>query len=282
VTDSIMFSQHKPLPCVIDGLEADKYHAGPGISNSGLGNLARSPAHYYALHLDPGRPPPRERAGQLEGTLAHCALLEPGEFDKRYVVGPAGVRRGTKAWDAFEADIAPGVTVIKPEQRAVAMAQAASIRAIPDVAELLSRGWPEQSAYWRDEATGKLCRCRPDWTYPVDDDRVILLDIKTYSDASPQEFARQVARKRYHVQDAFYSHGYAQASGKAVIGFVFVAVETEYPFAACACTLDDDGREKGRAEFCRLLDLYARCLDSSTWPGYSAGVNLVTVPAWAA
>lgn len=266
---------------VISDLSNETYHAGPGISNSGLALIAKSPAHYFGLKLDPNRPTPTEKAGQLEGTLAHCATLEPGAFDKRYVVGPPG-RRGTKIWDAFEATLTAGQIGIKADQREAAFAQAASLRALPDVAELLAHGRPEVSAYWIDQKTGELCRCRPDWEHPVNDDGVILLDVKTYSDASPREFSRQVARKGYHLQDAFYSDGYTIASGKKVLGFVFAAVETSYPYAACACMLDDQGRDVGRAEYRRLLDRYADCKRTGVWPGYSSAVELISLPAWAA
>lgn len=275
-----MSAPDEPKPGTQHDLPNEAYHSGPGISNSGLTDLARSPAHYYALHLDPKRPPREAKAGQLEGTLAHCAILEPGEFARRYVVGP-NVRRGTKAWDEFEA-ANPGKVAIKQEQFDTAHAQAAAVRALPDVAALLSIGRSEVSAYWVDQATGHLCRCRPDWVHPVNDDSVILLDVKTYSDASPAEFARQVARKRYHVQDAFYSDGFEHASQKRVVGFVFVAVEDKWPFAACACMLDDDGREKGRVEYRRLLELYARCRATGVWPGYSDTVEVISLPSWAA
>lgn len=266
---------------LVYGLPNDEYHAGDGISNSGLALIAKSPAHYFGLKLDPNRPPPVVKAGQLEGTLAHCAILEPGEFDKRYAVGP-DVRRNTKIWDAFEASLQSGQIGIKPDDRATAFAQAASLRALPDVAALLAVGRPEVSAYWIDDKTGELCRCRPDWVHPVGEDGVILLDVKTYSDASPREFSRQVARKGYHLQDAFYSDGYALASGKKVLGFVFAAVETSYPYAACACMLDDQGRDVGRAEYRRLLDRYAECKRTGVWPGYSQAVELISLPAWAA
>lgn len=269
-----------PTSTLVYDLSNEAYHAGEGISNSGLALIGKSPAHYFGMKLDPKRPAPVEKAGQLEGTLAHCATLEPGEFDKRFVVGP-DCRRGTKVWDAFEASLTPGQIGIKPDQRSVAFAQAASLRALPDVAALLAKGRPEVSAYWIDEKTGELCRCRPDWVHPVNDEGEILLDVKTYSDASPREFARQVARKGYHLQDAFYSDGYEIASGKKVLGFVFAAVETTYPYAACACMLDDQGREVGRAEYRRLLDRYAECKRTNSWPGYSQAVELISLPAWA-
>lgn len=264
-------------------LPSEQYHASPGVSCSGLHDFARSPAHYFGLHLDPKRPAPEEKAGQLEGTLAHCAILEPGELALRYQVGP-NVSRATKVWKDFEAAWAnqPGVTCIKREQVETAMCQAEAVRALPDVAALLARGLPEVSAFWIDPATGELCRCRPDWVHPVSEHDVILLDVKTYSDASPREFQRQVARKGYHRQAAWYSDGYALASGKRVLGFVFVAVETHWPFAACASMLDDDSLDKGRQENRDLLARYAECRAANTWPGYGSAIELISLPAWAA
>ncbi|QKQ46792.1 PD-(D/E)XK nuclease-like domain-containing protein [Achromobacter denitrificans] len=285
-------------PCTIDGQDIEAYHGGAGISKTGLDHVARSPALYHALHLDPARPPEKERAGQLEGQLAHCAILEPGEFAKRYAVLPADApRRPTEAqwnakkpspesveamewWAAWNKSSA-GRTIITHAQRETALRQAESVRRLPDVAEALDAGRPEVSAYWIDPDTGVLCRCRPDWVHPAGDDGVILLDVKTYSDASPAEFARQIARKRYHVQDAFYSDGFARASGKDVLAFVFVAVETEWPYAASAVMLDDVSREAGRALYRRDLDTYARCAAANEWPGYSTSIETVSLPAWA-
>jgi exodeoxyribonuclease VIII len=284
-------------PGIYFDIDIDVYHYGPGISNSGLGTFAKSPAHYYALNLAPNRPPPKDRSGQLEGSLAHCAILEPAHFAQRYITIPADApRRPTEAqwnaknpsadsvaamswWREFNARTG-GATIITADQHATALAQAASVFSLTDVAALLSVGRPEVSAYWIDPVTGELCRCRPDWVSPAGEG-VILLDVKTYSDASPAEFARQVARKGYHRQDAFYSDGYALASGKPVLGFVFVAVESEYPFAACAVMLDDQGREKGRSDNRALLDAYAHCRQSGEWPGYSQTIELISLPAWA-
>lgn len=261
------------------GLDIEAYHSGPGISKSGLDSLSANPAIYYARHLAPNRPPPKDRAGQLEGSLAHCAILEPEEFSKRYLVGP-DVSRATKAWKDFEAQ-AGAMQCIKPDQYEVAQRQAESVRRLPEVAEALQTGKAEVSAYWIDPETGVLCRCRPDWTYRPNETGVILLDVKTCSDASPEDFARQIARKRYHVQDAFYSDGYSLASGLEVLAFVFVAVESEYPYAAAALMLDGEGREIGRRTYRRNLDSYAQCLKTGVWPGYSDQIEIINLPFWA-
>lgn len=267
-------------PCTIDGQDIEAYHRGPGISKTGLDHVARSPATFYALHLDPARPPEKERAGQMEGQLAHCAILEPAEFDKRYAVGP-DVSRATKAWKEWEASLPAGVIAIKPEQRETALRQAESVRRLPDVAEALAAGRPEVSAYWIDPDTGVLCRCRPDWVHPAGESGVVLLDVKTYSDASPAEFARQVARKRYDVQAAFYTDGFARASGLNVLAFVFVAVETDYPFSSSAVMLDEDSLDAGRRKYQSDLSRYADCLRSDVWPGYSTEIQVVRLPSWA-
>lgn len=271
------------LPGVYYGLDNAAYHAGThAVSNSMLRDFAISPLHCYSRHFDPKRPPRKVKAGQLEGSLAHCALLEPDQFRARYPIGPT-VSRTTKIWKEFAEGCLPYETPIQQEQADVAFTQARSLRAIPDVGTMLSRGHAEVSVYWIDTETGLLCRCRPDWrwTHPEREDAVMLFDAKTYSDASPTEFARQVARKSYHGQAAWYSDGYAQATGHEVLGFVFGAVETEFPFAAAACTLDEQSIAKGRSENRALLDAYATCLRTGVWPGYSETISVMTLPAWA-
>jgi hypothetical protein len=262
------------------GIDIDTYHGGPGISKSGLDSIDANPAIYYGRHLDPKRPAPKEKAGQLEGSLTHCAVLEPDLFSLRYAVGPDVPTRAVKAWKDFEA-ANPGKECIKPAEYEAAMRQAESVRRLPEVAEALQRGRAEVSAYWIDRETGELCRCRPDWAHDCGTSQTILLDLKTCSDASPSEFRRQIARKRYHVQDAFYSDGYQAASGLEVLAFVFVAVESEWPYAACALMLDDEGKAQGKRDYRRNLATYAQCRKSGVWPGYSQQIEIVNLPAWA-
>ncbi|MCA8251804.1 PD-(D/E)XK nuclease-like domain-containing protein [Burkholderia sp. AU31624] len=264
---------------LIEHLDIDEYHARPEISKSQLDTLNVSPAHFWALHRDPNRPAPTTRGGQLEGNLAHCAILEPDEFDTRYMLGPS-VNRNTKAWKDF-VEANPGRIAIQRDQYDTAWRQSDAVRALPEIREALSRGRAEVSAFWTDPATGVACRCRPDFEHDLTESSVLLVDVKTFSSAAPDEFRRQAARKRYHVQDAFYSDGYEAASGKEVRAFVFVAVETEWPFAAHAMMLDDMSREQGRADYARNLATYARCDAACEWPGYSKEITLITLPQWA-
>lgn len=267
-------------PGLYFGVPNDDYHVSPGISKSGLDLIAKSPAHYYAKYLDPNRPPAKDQtAAQLDGELAHCAILEPNEFGKRFIVGP-DVSRATKAWKEF-AEANAGLTSIKPDQYGSAWRQADSVHRIPDISMALSNGIPEVSAYWIDEETGVLCKCRPDFVQDCGDAGVILVDVKTCGDARPSEFARMIAKHRYHVQASYYSDGYEKASGRYVLGFIFASVETEYPYASSAIQLDEDSIEQGRRDYRRLLDIYAECKTAGKWPGHGTEVHSVRLPGWA-
>lgn len=267
------------IPGIVHGLDIEAYHAMEPVSKSGLDSIDLSPFIFWSRHRDPNRPAPREKSGQLEGALAHCAVLEPKEFEKRYVVGPT-LNRNTKAWKEF-VETHVGRVAIQQDQYEAAIRQAASVNRLGEIREALSEGWSELSAFWIDEETGVECRCRPDWTHPVGDDAAILLDVKTYTDASPREFARQCARKAYAKQAAMYSDGYEKASGRRVLAFIFVAVSTEYPYAASATMLDPDSLEAGRQHYKRNLRTYAECMKNERWPGYSDGITLIRLPDWA-
>jgi len=270
-------------PGIYYDLPIDEYHADETtISKSGLDQVARSPAIYQALHAErPRVPPPVPTPQMFIGTLAHCATLEPEAFAKRYALGPAA-HRATKGWKEFvDKALAEGREPIQPDQYDAAMGMAESVRRLPEVRDALAAGKPEVSACWRDKATGALCRCRPDWVHQLNESGVILLDLKSTGDASPDAFARTVTHWRYHVQDAFYEDGYAAASGLEVLGFIFAVVEREYPYAASACMLIDEDVEAGRRTYRRNLATYAECHRTGIWPGYGDGIHLITLPPWA-
>jgi len=271
---SAVLQQQQP-PGIIHGLSNESYHAGPGISKSGLDDMD-PPARYYALHLDPNRPERVQTAGQRVGTLAHCAILEPEQFAKRYAVGP-DVIRSTKVWKEFELSLAPGIEAIKPDEAAVAWAQREQVLKLPGMKEILSVGVAEASAFWEDPYTGVLCRCRPDFAA----DCGVLLDIKTVGNSSPSDFRLQAARMRYDVQDAFYTEGYGIASGSPVERFLFVTVETNYPYLAAVHELKPESKAAGAEKARAALTRYAECLRNNEWPHYGSEIHQIQLPGWA-
>lgn len=145
----------------------------------------------------------------------------------------------------------------------------------------------EHSVYARDPQTGELRRCRPDlWRFDG-----ILGDLKSTEDASPEAFARSIAKWGYDVQhpyyldtinlaleqsppDEFASH---PTSAKA---FVFVVVEKSPPHAVAVYILDEASVALGRAKYRAGLDTYAECKRTGVWPGYGDMVQTISVPQW--
>lgn len=267
-----------PLGLVLD-MPPEQYHATHAMSAGGLKRMRQSPAHFYGMQLDPNRPEPGEPTPAMKnGTLVHCCIFEPQTVDARYIVKPAGMNFSTKDGKAWRD--AQTLEIVEAEQMTAAKAQAAALRRLPEIGALLSDGVGESSAFWIDEATGELCKCRPDWTSPAGDG-VILVDGKTCQDASPEGFSRAIWNLDYWLQAAWYSDGYEKATGKRVHGFVFAAVESAWPHAAAAYMLGDDVLDKARAENRRLLDLYAECRRTGVWPGYQQSIQAIALPAWA-
>lgn len=69
---------------IIEGMPAADYHAAPGLSASGLDDLAVSPLRYWHRHINPNREPEEPTRAMVFGSALHAAVLEPEEFDKRY------------------------------------------------------------------------------------------------------------------------------------------------------------------------------------------------------
>lgn len=69
-------------PGIYPDISNDAYHAGPGISKTGLDLLHRSPYHYHAIKA--GLFPKPETKSQYIGRAFHCLVLEPDVFAKTY------------------------------------------------------------------------------------------------------------------------------------------------------------------------------------------------------
>lgn len=142
---------------------------------------------------------------------------------------------------------------------------------------LKSDGVAEASAYWTDEATGELCRFRPDF-WRADG---VIADLKTTDDASPEGFAKSVYNWRYHVQAAYYTDGAQVVTQQQPKAFLFIAVEKKPPYAVGVYVLDNTSVEIGRAEYKADLARYAECKRTGQWAGYGDKIQQIELPGYA-
>lgn len=266
---------------IYEGISNDAYHGGAGISKSGLDVLARSPLHYWSKYLDPKRERREPTPAMVLGTAIHTAVLEPGEFAKRHHVAPVVDRRtkdGKAMWEeALAGAAAAGADLITASDFATCQAISEQVRKHPTARKVFEVGQAELSCFWTDAETGVLCKCRPDWL-----GMPLVVDLKSTEDASPEGFAKSAWNYRYWVQAAWYVDGIEQATGQRPDAFVFAAFEKSAPYASAFYFADDAMIQMGRAEYRRILRLYADCLAADSWPGYTTDVTPLAIPAWAA
>ena len=274
------------VPGYLDGLPSDAYHVAPGLSASLISHLLRSPAHYRWV-----REYGTETTDAMAlGTLRHTLLLEPEEFDARYVVQPEGIDRRTKAGKQAHAELlerAEGREIIKQRDVDDAHRLVHAVRAWNKWPLLCGKApVTERSYWWRDAETGVLCRCRVDMQNDDEDGLALVTDLKTTGDASPRTFVGQCLRLGYHRSAAWYSDGVRAVTGRKV-DFVIVAAEYTAPcsVAGYAMTSSEAMTHQhllGQKQNREALETLARCEAANDWPGYQSGeIRSLELPPWA-
>lgn len=250
----------------------EAYHSGPGISKSGLWELwQRTPAHFMGAER-------KATKAKDFGTAAHTAILEPHLFEKAYCVAPPGSKNSNVYKDKALYLVNQGFTLLSQDEYDAVRWIRDEAERHPLVRTLRADAVMEQSAYWIDEETGELCRCRPD---VYSRKHRLIGDIKTSRSADANSFARDVANYGYHVQEPFYSDGWQAAGGGDVDGFAFIVIEKEPPYLFAVYELDPDSVEEGRQIARTALKIYAECRKTNTWPGYADKVQQLSLPKWA-
>ncbi|MGA5208982.1 PD-(D/E)XK nuclease-like domain-containing protein [Streptomyces pseudogriseolus] len=267
-------------------MSLDEYHADPvpGGSLSSTGARKLLPPSCPALYRHEQDAPKEPRKTFEMGHAAHRRLL--GEGPELILVDAA--RWDTKLIKARLAEIraAGNVPLKRPDLEQVD-AMAAALAEHPVAGRLFrpGRGKAEQSLFWQDQRTGVWCRARPDWTpNRGPGQRLILVDYKTTTDASPEGVQRAVAAYGYHQQAAWYLAG-AKALGLHgdgdEPGFVFVFQEKTAPYLVSVVELDFPALVLGAARNERALNVYRECRESGRWPGYSDRIQYLSLPPYA-
>ena len=261
----------------------DVYHADPvpggSLSSSGARRLL--PPSCPALFEYEQRHRRRPTEAMEFGTAAHLHILGTGPK-----VAPidAANYQTKAAQQARDEARERGEVPMLPRELEQLEAMAESIRRHPVASVLLTRDWgrSEQSAFWRDRATGVICRARFDVWPHARTGRMIIPDLKTCRSAHPDAISKAVYEHGYHQQDPWYRAG-AKALGLAGedVAFLFVFLEKTPPYLVTVVELDAAAVAIGEARNRRALELYARCRKSGRWPGYSDDIETVTLPAWA-
>ena len=257
-------------PGIYDCYTNAEYHAADGVSKSDLDLIHRSPAHYKAARHE-------DTPALRFGTAFHCAVLENDRFNETYTV-IEGDRRTNVVKAAIKEAEAAGKIILTADDFNALMNMSQTVFKNPICAALLRGSLKEHSVF--SELDDVRVKCRPDgWNT----EKGVLFDLKSTEDASPEGFARTVAKYRYHVQDAFYRHVVASATNCDAddLSFIFIAVEKKPPFAVALYQLDELATLQGWVDAREDLRRYKAAKESGKWCGYSPRIETLSLPRWA-
>lgn len=245
--------------------------------------LTRSPAHARVAH--PGVNPvwvEKERTAFDLGSAAHAVLLEDNRAALVVVDAPTWQTKAAKEARAVAradakvpvlAHQAADIEMMVTEAKA-AMARCFDLR---DLGPLLA----EQTILWQQpDPPGygpTWCRCRPDW---ITEDHAVILSYKTTGNAHPDAFARLVDAMGYDVQAAFELAGVRASTGVAA-KYVWMAQETEPPYAVSFVGLTPDLADLGDHKRRVAVGRWAECLRTGSWPGYPDRICWIEALPWA-
>lgn len=261
-------------------MSAAEYHADkdspvPSLSSSVAKLLiSRSPKHAWLTHprLNPNYREEEDSRFDLGGA-AHALLLE-GE--DRMAVVEADDWRTKAAKEARDAHRAAGkLPVLLRHYAAVkAMVKEAeqAIAGNPDLAGYaLDEGVPEHVIRWHEGDTH--LRAMLDW---VSNDRRVIYDYKSTSNAEPEAFLRLMFQMSYDLQGAFY----LRANQRPDTKFIFIAQEIEPPYAVSFIGMPPTMVELGARKVEHAIAIWRTCMANDQWPAYSPRVLWPEVPAW--
>lgn len=253
------------------------YREYKALSYSGAKDILVSPAYYVYQRKTPKAP----TQAMEDGTLAHFAGLYTEEQFKAWVVkGPEGVRRGTKAWDAFLATLSQGQYDVKPDEFENLLAIGRRFK--EGVDRLLAHlGWRREdcdflveTAFIEDYAGTKI-KGRPDMviTHKPSGEKVVV-DLKTCVSCRPKAFRNDIGKFSYHVQQAFY----LKLTGAT--RFFFIAVEKEGLNEYAIHELDEASAAEGVTTMDLAVSIFRRCEATGVWPEADKGPFTLSLNKW--
>jgi len=266
----------------------EQYRAIDAVSSTDLRMLSVNPRKLWLYKQ--GKAPVSN--AMLEGTMFHCAILEPEKFMDLYVVEPdslpdgtvAGVgegkiNRNTKIWKDFISqwrDKNQARIQVSPDEFNVLRKMMTAVHSNKVANELLKTHEKELVALWNDPETGEKCKGRADLIGHS------LVDFKSTTCESPREFENECYRRSVHSQLAFYDTGFSLNGCEFSSHFV-IGVEKSKEKSETSCfvmQVEENLLERGRERNKRLMDLYQKCKQKNDWPGFESVYSL-GIPSWA-
>lgn len=282
------------------------YRKAPGVSNSMLKHIAPngenpgSPAHFKRALSEPSP----DTDAMFFGRMVHSRILTPDcalpqvelipetypapencDAVKKKKCQPGdplpwhGASKFCKDWLAERE--AKGIRPVTKQEMDNMDGVVNAVTKHPVAMMALKEGRPEVSLFkrhWITEDRSILCKARLDWVPKAP----TLVDIKTCMDARKDAFSKEMWKRRYYVQFAYYLDLWnALNPQEPKEHFAVIAVEKFAPFAVSIFNVDPKALQAGRGEYRDNLALLSTCMELDDWPAYSPDPQTIDLPAYA-
>jgi exodeoxyribonuclease VIII len=244
-----------------------EYRAFPALNQSAAKHMLTSPAHYQAYI----NTPQEETKALRFGTFVHSAILEPHTLDDLYATAPDCDKRtkeGKAMWSEF-ATANAGKTILDAEESATGHLVASFAR---HTLKRLGVEFDATEVMYHVDYNGVPLKAAIDG---VAGD--YLWDIKTTDDASAAGMLKAIRNYRYNLQAYWYRLVYELATGKRPLGFRFLFIEKEPPFACSICEVGPELMSWAIADFEKAVTLYKECTASGVWPSYPEEIQVIDI-----
>lgn len=272
---------------IFDKIDNDVYHAGPGVSSSGLQMLRESP---FAMQKNyfPFRYQERESAAERNltiGSAIHCKLFEPEKFSDIYYTSSERMRNTA----AYKEDVRsfPQHIVLSKKEGDMIDEMLLNVQLLEDYKLMLDPNGVSEKAFWSvHPQTGILIKCKADRIA-----NQYIWDAKSCQDSSLKKFNRNAEDCLMYLSAALYIDVVNDVFKNVIPyfpgirGFRIIAMEKQSsPFVSQIYQFDDHSIELGREHYNSLLNVYSECLEKNEWPfeskKYSTKTQLLTMSEW--
>jgi hypothetical protein len=294
---------------VHENLDAERYHAAWGVSNSDLKKFAESPEIYYNARIlgvkeDDSDLDDNERKSRVMGSLLHLAILEPHRFGEGIshhqkpetypapktskAVKSGAVKEGdpipwsgnaTFCQDWKDAHDDKPVISLKELNRIYGARDAVLKHAVSGPL-FAGPGKNEVSIVAEHPETGLTLRMRADRIAQDAIGNSWIIDVKSVPDVDA--FVRSARQFRYNVQSVAYEKTASLAGVKDVI-FCFVCVELKPRYGVhtvrVVC-LSEGSKSEALEIWERDLRRFAECQEKNEWPASGKEIELIQIRAW--
>ncbi len=263
-------------------LSNEDYHAHKdSISRSALMLFSDSPYKYWARYRNPSAPKTTSSSAMKLGSAFHDFILEPELFEQKYIIKPERIYKKDGDIEAYEKykllleeyAISKKITLDDDEYQTLC-AMKESLSKNKKAMNLLLDGRVEHSFFWNDSESKLLCKVRPDVLH---DD--IIVDLKTISDASPQNYQRSMITGGYHIQGAMVRTGVECIEGNRIDTVINVCVETTYPYSVGIYFIDQAALDYAEEKFKKILGDISFAFTHNHYQDYE--VQTIGIPKWA-